>query len=405
MVLKYPEKPDFFRRPRVGKGLQAGYDVILTCNYSPWSKYRGGGQKSTDMLARAFAATGLRVCAVYSKAPWDRIKVPENLPYDVAWAFFFGVRPGISSPLRFLNGIAYLRKVNPLSGEHTVIIGNGDEASLLGRVARKRRFIYTSRNTYDAYLRGLDWTRRRTWLKVFFKEPRHIAVALAMRGADTIACTSRFSRAQLQDCLGICPSRIAVIPNGIDPAFLTLPSPRSGDRGIVFFGRFAANKGAHLALEAYARLSPEVRSAHPLHMLGNGPLLDRLKEIARSKGIEKDVQFPGWVDSADLAKAIIRCKVVFLPSLEESFGNAIVETLAAGQQLVTTKVCAIPELTGNFASLTAIDDQEGMARLLLHEINRERTPSEIDRQKAHFRERFAWDAVAQDYLELAGREG
>lgn len=76
------------------------YNVVLTCNYSPWSRYRGGGQKSVHMLACALARAGRRVCVVYSKAPWERVPVPADLPYAIRWARFVGVRPGISSHMR-----------------------------------------------------------------------------------------------------------------------------------------------------------------------------------------------------------------------------------------------------------------------------------------------------------------
>src|SRR3954447_6259814 len=81
------------------------YDVIMTCNYSPWSGYSGGGQKSVHMLAGEMARQGLKVAAVYSKAPWEKIAPHADPLYDEHWAGFFAVRPGISSPLRFLNGI------------------------------------------------------------------------------------------------------------------------------------------------------------------------------------------------------------------------------------------------------------------------------------------------------------
>src|SRR4051812_45995298 len=52
------------------------YDVVITCNYSPWSRYKGGAQKSVHMLASSLADEGKRVCVVYSKVPWETVPVP-----------------------------------------------------------------------------------------------------------------------------------------------------------------------------------------------------------------------------------------------------------------------------------------------------------------------------------------
>ena len=121
------------------------HDVILTCNYSPWSAYRGGGQKSTHMIASELARAGKRVCVVYTKGLFERVQVPAGLSYDVAWAFFFAIKPGISSPLRFLNGLSVYFRVRGLSGSKTVLHGNGDEASLLSRVRPRKAFVYSHR--------------------------------------------------------------------------------------------------------------------------------------------------------------------------------------------------------------------------------------------------------------------
>lgn len=75
-------------------------DVLLSANYSPWSSYSGGIQKSVDQLAGAMNGLGARVAVLYSKAPWEALTVPER-PYPVHWALFFALRPGISSPGRF----------------------------------------------------------------------------------------------------------------------------------------------------------------------------------------------------------------------------------------------------------------------------------------------------------------
>jgi glycosyltransferase involved in cell wall biosynthesis len=376
------------------------FDVILTCNYSPWSRYKGGGQKSVHMLACELAASGKSVCVVFSKAPWESIDVPPRLPYHVRWALFIGIRPGISSPLRFLNGLPFLLKVRSISSPRTMVIGNGDEASLLGIIASKSRFIFSSRNTYDAFLQGRDWSHLLTWIKVFFREPRNVAVAMAALGADSVACTSGFSNEQLQKCFRLERNDIRVIHNGVDPAFFECRFRENRQTGILFFGRLTYNKGAHLALEAYVRLAPAVRRIHPLVFVGEGPLKSQLVRNAKAAGVEDDVHFAGWKQPHELARMIVSHRLAFLPSLEESFGNAIIETLATGQRLVTNRVCSIPELVGPYATLVRPDDIDGMASAIMRELTVRRTEEEIDSQREYFQNRFSWQACGRNYMSM-----
>lgn len=378
------------------------FDVVITCNYSPWSRYRGGAQKSVHMLASAMAEEGKRVCVVYSKVPWEKVPLPPDLPYQVRWAFFVGIRPSVSSPLRFLNGLPFLFKVRPLCGPDTLLIGNGDEASLLGRIRTRRLLVFGSRNTYDDFLVGCDWNRPSTWLRILAKEPRYVAVALAARSADVSTCTSGFSLEQLRVCFGIPRARAAVIPNGLDPLFFETAFREAGQKGVLFFGRLAANKGAHHALEAFLRLPREARRAHPLTFAGDGPLKEKLERMAREAGAQEEVKFSGWLSSRQLADAITGCRLVLLPSLEESFGNAILETLATGQNLISTTACAIPEVAGAYGSLVGAGDVAALAEALGRELARVRGEAEIAEQRRHFLDRFSWRASGRQYLNLTG---
>ena len=114
------------------------YDIILTSNYSPWSAYNGGGQKSTHMIASSLGEMGYKVAVVYSKGFFENIVIPQDLKYEVHWAFFWALRPGMSSPLRFLNSFSFRSVLNRISSKNTTIHSNGEEAALIKSVQKKK---------------------------------------------------------------------------------------------------------------------------------------------------------------------------------------------------------------------------------------------------------------------------
>ena len=387
------------------------YDVILTCNYSPWSSYRGGGQKSTHMVASALAGMGKRVCVVYSKGPFERVPLPADLPYDVKWAFFFAVKPGISSPLRFLNGITFYFKVRTLTGPETVLHGNGDEASLLGYIPDKKKFVYSHRYPgFDSFMFRTRWGTWKTRLSVFFREPRFTAFALGLRGADAVTCTSLSSAQQLHACFQVPETKIHIVPNGIDPAFLEVGFPDAAARGIVYYGRMTRAKGVDTLLWAYAGLPAETRAAHPLTLIGDGPYAAELRALAEQLGITAARWIP-WLDSAELAREIRGHRLAALPSREESFGNTMLETLATGQALVTTSAGSIPEVVGKdgeWAELVPPDDVDALRAAILRSLSGSSTMAPHDPQRAaarreYVRARFSWESTAKAFVKLYDR--
>lgn len=375
------------------------YDLILTANYSPWSRYSGGGQKSVHMIATEMAKQGLKVAVVFSKAPWEKVSAPEGLRYDLHWALFLALKPGISSPLRFLNGIPFYFKVRSLSGPGTVVQGNGDESSLLWLVGNKKKFIYTNRYPeFPAFLHGANWKKPSTWIRIMLREPRFPALALAVRRSDALTVTSSSSLAQVMESFGPEAKRGHVVPNGVDPLALELPMESPARQGVLFFGRLTKAKGPDLVVEAYALLPETLRKAHPLRIVGNGPLKPDLEKRAQALGMAID--FQGWKSGADLAREILAAKVVCLPSREESFGNTVAETLALGQPLVTSKAGSIPEVVGPFGRQVEGEDPVALAAALRAELEAPGLAGVSLDQREYIRARFSWAKTAEKFREI-----
>lgn len=385
------------RMPESGADIR---EIILTCNYSPWSSYCGGGQKSAHMVACAHAAAGYKVTLLCTKAPWEQVKVPQDLPYRVEWATFIGVRPGISSPLRFLNAWTVLRKARSLVKPGTVLHGNGDEAALLWRIP-EACFVFTSRYpSYDEYLSRMPWFHPAlAFVRCLFREPRFFGMGMAARFASVVTATSNFAARDTEAAFGLSQGSVQVVPNGIDDVFLDGPMPKGTGKGVLFFGRLTRAKGCDLLLDAWSRLPESTRAEHPLRFVGQGPLRRELQARARDLG---NVEFVEWSKSTELRTMIQTARVVALPSLEESFGNTMIETLAQGQELLTTDAGAIPEVCGPWGMRVPAGDfealRDALASILANPIS-----SDLGKQREWVRETYSWAATTARFRKLYGR--
>jgi glycosyltransferase involved in cell wall biosynthesis len=373
-------------------------DFILTCNYSPWSRYSGGGQASTHSLAQVLARKGHAVRVVYTKAFWESAEHPE-VPYKISWALFFGIRPGMRSPFRHLNRFSVKRKVKRYSNLDTVLVGNGEESSLLSRISHKHAFIFVNRSPYippapvgDNRNRG--WWKFRRWLVY----PRLAAMSLCLHSADRIAVTSLYSR---QTLLSACPEycdKVALLYNGINPAFLELP-PVSRKQGVLFFGRFTHDKGLDLVLNAYGQLTQDLKDRHPLTLVGSGSFSSKLEKQIKPLKSQNQVVIRRWMPPEKLAGLISSQAVVVLPSREESFGNAHLEAIALGQKLWTTNAGAIPEICGKFAEMDPPQIRNFTGEKLKQLI--EEPHSDCDRKRRFVLENYSWATTAENLISLA----
>ncbi|MGL1902744.1 MAG: glycosyltransferase family 4 protein [Fibrobacterales bacterium] len=373
------------------------YDVILTCNYSPWSNYSGGGQKSTHMVATELCNQGNSVCVVYSKGPFEKVEVPD-VPYDIKWAFFFAIKPGISSIFRFLNGISFYRIIKKISTSTTVIHSNGDEGSLLGYIANKQKFVYTNRYpNFDTYMFGNDWRKASTWVKITLRERRFTAMALGLFKADVITCTSKHSIDQIHNCFNIPKENLHLVFNGLDPVFMNQSLPNFDTQsGILFYGRLTKSKGIDVLVKAYKQLSHEIQQKHPLTIIGQGPLKNDIEKEA--------AHFPitiiEWSFGQELVDTIKKASLVVLPSLEESFGNTMLETLALGQRLITTNKGSLPEVLGKWGTQIDSITTVSIAQAISTQLDEVPNTQKQEMQSNDIQSQYSWETTTMGFKEL-----
>ena len=108
------------------------------------------------------------------------------------------------------------------------------------------------------------------------------------------------------------------------------------------------------AMNAIVGVLPDTR----LVICGAGPLLDELRTVARSAGVEQHVTFAGLVDNATVARYCAAADLFVLPSLLEALPTVAVEALACGTPVVSSDNPGGLELNGLFGPDVAIVPRE-----------------------------------------------
>jgi len=159
-----------------------------------------------------------------------------------------------------------------------------------------------------------------------------------------IIVTSRINKRILNEKFNIHPSRISIIPYGVDH---TLFSPLKN--GILFKNKFniksdyilcvsrlEKEKGISLLLKAYTK----VYSKYPevcLVIIGEGSQRKDLIKISKKLRISDKVFFLGPIPHSDLlASAYASAKIFVLPSIKEPFGIVLLEAMASGTPIIAS---------------------------------------------------------------------
>lgn len=105
---------------------------------------------------------------------------------------------------------------------------------------------------------------------------------------------------------------------------------------VLFVGRLIREKGTYELLDAFAELRSR-RACH-LTVAGEGPEMERLRTRASRLGIADDVAFTGHLPEDELARVYRRADVLVLPSYSEGLPTVVLEAMAVGLPIVTTRI-------------------------------------------------------------------
>jgi len=129
-------------------------------------------------------------------------------------------------------------------------------------------------------------------------------------------------------------------------------------------GRLVPIKGHSWLLRAVLRVLAEFPQACVV-LIGDGPLLGELQELASELGISPHVVFLGT--RHDIPECLASLDLFVLPSLNEGMGRALVEAMAVGCPVVATRVGGIPDIVadGTTGLLVPPRDERALAEAIL----------------------------------------
>lgn len=205
----------------------------------------------------------------------------------------------------------------------------------------------------------------------------------AVRNADCIVAVSDHTRKDLVSRLRIPEQKIRVIHSGTPENFTAGISQEKisslkahlGIRNsyFLFVGTLEPRKNLKRTIEAFRSFLKEVPEPDRFQMVivGSQDFAHGrfFKELSAKLSFERpdQVLFTGYIQQEELNALYAGATAFLFPSLYEGFGFPVLEAMASGTPVLTSKTTSIPEVAGDAALLVDPSSEreicEGMKRL------------------------------------------
>jgi glycosyltransferase involved in cell wall biosynthesis len=222
-----------------------------------------------------------------------------------------------------------------------------------------------------AHLHGghfLAFAERRAWL-----------VRMVLRAATSVFVLSEAIRQVVTQLLPSCT--VHLVPNAVPQG-----KPRRKEQLVVFGGRVSVLKGVDVLVGAWKRVSPG--TGWKLELVG--PIID-----AGVAADLPDATFRGACSHAELMALLDHSAIAVLPSRVEVMPMFILEALARGNCVISTRVGAIPALLGDGCGiLTNPGDEDDLAAALQYAMSDDEMRQRVaDAGRERFEDQFSTKAI------------
>jgi glycosyltransferase involved in cell wall biosynthesis len=196
--------------------------------------------------------------------------------------------------------------------------------------------------------------------------------------ADQVVVLTAEYRKELHEALGLLfrPSKVRVIPNGIDTELFTPRLPQRDvwtDRiRLGMAARFSFSKRQDLLVSVMSRLGtlrPDL--SFELRFAGDGVELERVKNYASASLYSTHIHFDGLLDEKEVAHWMRNLDVYLQATDGETLSTSLLQAMATGLPIVASAVDGVTNLLGSKGEygLCAANVVDDFAKAILHIID------------------------------------
>lgn len=220
----------------------------------------------------------------------------------------------------------------------------------------------------------------------------------ALRAADVVLANSRWAARRCEQIAG-GPLPVRVVHLGADPV-QSGPRPGNGRVTLVTVAHLAKRKRHENVLRALQAIDAARRPDYLV--IGDGPCRRSLERLTRELGLRERVRFTGQLPNDEAVRRTAACDLFVMPGVEEPFGVAYVEAMAAGLAAIGSRGEGGPEdiaAAGEGMVLVAPDDIGGLAATIERLCADRRELRRLgEAARATARASFTWEACGERTL-------
>ena len=254
---------------------------------------------------------------------------------------------------------------------------------------------------YIISLRGSDVPGEHARFKLDYKILGPVFKAIWKKAAALVAPSEGLKDRALKFLPSVA---IDVIPNGVE---LDRFSPAEAAQKtqilrLLTVGRLSVTKRVEILIDVIEILHREGCEVH-FTIVGGGQMQQNLKQIALEKNLANIIELTGRIDAEDMPQVYRQNDIFISASMQEGMSNAMLEAMASGLPIITTRCEGAEELIADNGLVVENANAEEIAKAVRKIADDRQLYKQMAVAARSHAEQFTWSRAAEKHLTLYER--
>jgi glycosyltransferase involved in cell wall biosynthesis len=197
--------------------------------------------------------------------------------------------------------------------------------------------------------------------------------------------------------------RISVIPNGIDIKKFEKKIKNEQTFTVIFSGVMYYHRGLDILLDSISKVVLKIPNIKVV-LLGDGPEMEKLKEISQKRNLRKNIKFKGWIDRNNIPNYLAGSSIGIGPlMLTEVTKNAlpikVLEYMASSLPIIARTGTLSNDILKEGKNGFFINDSEDLAAKLELLASEEKLLTKMGKESFNMVQKFDWTNITSIILD------
>ncbi len=254
---------------------------------------------------------------------------------------------------------------------------------------------------YIISLRGSDVPGEHARLKLDYKILGPVFGAIWKKAAALVAPSEGLKNRALKFLPSVA---IEVIPNGVelDRFSPTETTQKTEILRLLTVGRLSVTKRVEILIDAVEILHRDGCELH-FTIVGGGRMQQKLKQIVSEKKLGNIIELTGRIDAEVMSQVYRQNDIFISASMQEGMSNAMLEAMASGLPIITTRCEGVDELIAENGIIVNNADAREIADAVRKIADDWQTYKQMSIAARRQAEKFRWNSTAHQYILLYNR--